>query len=51
MFVVSFVTGYSCAPEFHLHIPRAAVILTDVLTGIILNKVFLYVSHLMAAVL
>lgn len=51
MFVVAFVTRHSCAPEFHLHVPRAAVILTEVLNGIILNKAVLYVSHVMAAVL
>lgn len=51
MFVVSFVTSHSCAPEFHMHVQRAAVILTEILTGLILKKAFLYVGHLMAAVL
>lgn len=51
MFAVTFVARHSCAPEFHLHVPRAAVILTEVLTVIILNKAFLYLNHVMAAVL
>lgn len=51
MSVVSFVTRHSHASEFHLHVLKAAVILTEVLTGIILNKAFLYVGHRMAALL
>lgn len=51
MSVVSFVNRHSCSPELYLHVPRAAVILTEVLTGIFLNKAFLYVGYVMAAVL